>query len=227
MIGFLVFNVVFNIDSVIAWRTVHLFMPSCSSLLPALFPKFFPSHWLPSHIGQTFIKTMNRRTRGNCSFRQTPSSILGKNIGRAVDRTSDLLCSSSMPYRLNYTGLAWSDYAERPRLKEKLRPANKVFPSERVFFYLPWIISQALLYPFPKRQILDFSKLRGFADGNFKFDENVRMFSQRVENTVGKVEIAHYEQFLLFPKCFPKTCTADTLKPGLVWNGFYIKKVRL
>ena len=27
-------------------------------------------------------------------------------------------------------------------------------------------------YPFPKRQILDSSKLKEFADDNFKFDEN-------------------------------------------------------
>ena len=33
---------------------------------------------------------------------------------------------------------------------------------------------------------------------------------KRVENTVGKGEIARYEQFLLFPQCFQKTCTADT-----------------
>ena len=38
------------------------------------------------------------------------------------------------------------------------------------------------------------------------------------ENTVGKGEIAHYEQFLHFPQCFQKTCTADTRKPGLVWE---------
>ena len=31
-----------------------------------------------------------------------------------------------------------------------------------------------------------------------------------VENTLGKGEIARYEQFLLFPQCFQKTCTADT-----------------
>ena len=30
------------------------------------------------------------------------------------------------------------------------------------------------------------------------------------ENTVGKVEIASYEQFLFFQQCFQKTCTADT-----------------
>ena len=29
------------------------------------------------------------------------------------------------------------------------------------------------------------------------------------ENTVGKAEIARYKQFLLFPQCFQKTCTAD------------------
>ena len=62
----------------------------------------------------------------------------------------------------------------------------------------------------PKRQILDSSKLKAFADDNLKFHENSRKFSKRVENTVGKGEIARYEQFLLFLQCFQKTCTADT-----------------
>ena len=44
------------------------------------------------------------------------------------------------------------------------------------------------------------------------------MFSRRVEKTVGKGEIACYEQFLLFIQCFQKTYTTDTLKPGLVWE---------
>ena len=52
--------------------------------------------------------------------------------------------------------------------------------------------------------ILDWSKLKQSADINFKFDENSRKFSKRVENTVGKGEIARYEQFLLFPQCFQK-----------------------
>ena len=39
-----------------------------------------------------------------------------------------------------------------------------------------------------------------------------------VENTVGKGEIASFEQFLLYPQCFQKTCTADLYKPGLVWE---------
>ena len=59
--------------------------------------------------------------------------------------------------------------------------------------------------PFPKRQILDSSKLKGFADDNFKFDANGRKVVKRVEKTVGKEEIARSEQFLLFPQCFHKT----------------------
>ena len=43
------------------------------------------------------------------------------------------------------------------------------------------------------------SKLKEFADDNSKFDENGKKLSKRVENTVGKGEIARYEQFLLFP----------------------------
>ena len=62
-----------------------------------------------------------------------------------------------------------------------------------------------------KRQTLDFSKLKEFADDNFKFDENGRKFSKCVENNVRKGEIARDEQFLLFfPRCFQKTCSADT-----------------
>ena len=30
------------------------------------------------------------------------------------------------------------------------------------------------------------------------------------ENTVGRGEIARYQQFLLFPQSFQNTCTADT-----------------
>ena len=46
--------------------------------------------------------------------------------------------------------------------------------------------------PFPELQILDTSKLKEFADDNFKFDENVRKLSKWVENTVGNREISPY-----------------------------------
>ena len=64
--------------------------------------------------------------------------------------------------------------------------------------------------PITRRQILDSSELKDFAVDNFKFDENGRKLSKPVENTVGKGEIALYEQcneqFLLFPQCFQKAC---------------------
>ena len=63
-------------------------------------------------------------------------------------------------------------------------------------------LQQNKLNPFPNNKILDSSKLKEFADGNFKFDENGRKFFKRVENTVGKGAIARYEQFLLFSQCF-------------------------
>ena len=66
------------------------------------------------------------------------------------------------------------------------------------------------------RQILDSSKLKEFADDNFKFDENGRKLSKRVENTVGKGEIARYEQFLLFPQCFQKACFPGASKGVIV-----------
>ena len=48
--------------------------------------------------------------------------------------------------------------------------------------------------------------LKEFAEDNFKLYENGRKFSKMVENSVGKGEIARYEQFLLFPQCFQKHC---------------------
>ena len=68
-----------------------------------------------------------------------------------------------------------------------------------------------MINTFPNDNFLDSSKMKEFADDNFKFDENGRKLSKLVENTVGKGEIAHYEQFFLFPQCFlQKTCTRDT-----------------
>ena len=60
--------------------------------------------------------------------------------------------------------------------------------------------------------------MKEFTYENSKFDENGRKFFKLVENTVGKGEIARYEQFLLFPLCFLKTCTSDTKKQGLDWE---------
>ena len=75
-----------------------------------------------------------------------------------------------------------------------------------------------LLNPLSDDKILDSSKLKEFADDNFKFDENGRKLSKRVENTVGKGEIARCEQFLLFPQCFRKACFPGASKGVIVWE---------
>ena len=68
---------------------------------------------------------------------------------------------------------------------------------------------------------IDSSKLKELADDNFKFHENGTKLSKRVENTVGKGEIAHYEQFL-FPQCFQKACFRGASKGVIVWK--WVKK---
>ena len=68
--------------------------------------------------------------------------------------------------------------------------------------------------------------LKEFADDKFYFYENGRKFFKWVKNTLGKAEIARNEQFLLFPQCFQKTCTAGTFYPGLVWEGV-ITRIRI
>ena len=79
--------------------------------------------------------------------------------------------------------------------------------------------------PITRRKILDSSKLKKFADDNFKFHENGRKLSKRVENTLGKGEIARYEQFLLFPQCFQKTCFPGASKVVIVWE--WVKDIGL
>ena len=61
-------------------------------------------------------------------------------------------------------------------------------------------------------------QLKEFADDNFKFDENEKNLSRQVENTVGKGETAHYEQFLLFPQCFQKVCFPEASKGVILWE---------
>ena len=66
---------------------------------------------------------------------------------------------------------------------------------------LVWLTLVISVKSLPDDKILDRSNFKQSADNNFKFDENSRKSSKQVENTVGKGEIARYEQFLLFPQC--------------------------
>ena len=50
----------------------------------------------------------------------------------------------------------------------------------------------------------------------------ISKLSKQVENTVGKGEIARYEQCLLFPQCFKKACFPRASKGVIVWE--WVKK---
>ena len=58
--------------------------------------------------------------------------------------------------------------------------------------------------------------MKDFADDNFEFDESGRKLSKQIENTVGKGEIAHYKQFLVFLQCFQKACFPGASKSVIV-----------
>ena len=66
--------------------------------------------------------------------------------------------------------------------------------------------------------------MKEFADDDFKIDKKGRKLSKQVENTVGKREIARYEQFLLFPQCFQKACFPEASKGVIVWE--WVKKMQ-
>ena len=73
-----------------------------------------------------------------------------------------------------------------------------------------------MVNPLPDGKILDWSILKQSADDNFEFDVNSKNFSKLLENTVGKGEIARYEQFLHFPQSFQKACFPGASKVVIV-----------
>ena len=77
---------------------------------------------------------------------------------------------------------------------------------------------QIVIKPLPDDKILDWFKSKQTADDNFKFDENSRKFCKQVENSVGKGEIACYEQFLHFRQCFHKACFLEASNGVIVWE---------
>ena len=65
--------------------------------------------------------------------------------------------------------------------------------------------------------ILDWSKLKAFADEKMHLNQKVKFGLARIENIVGKRDSAGYQHFLLFPQCFQKTSFSGSLKVGIVW----------
>ena len=82
---------------------------------------------------------------------------------------------------------------------------------EKTTFATLNFVIRKCLSPFPKQQILDFSKLKEFEDDNFNFDLTLSQTSpgfyvsalRVLEKTLWEKEkLARNEQFLLFPHCF-------------------------
>ena len=68
-----------------------------------------------------------------------------------------------------------------------------------------------------KRQILHHSKLKEFADDNFKLDDNGRKSSKRVENTVGKRRNC---SFSFSHSVFKRLVLQSRKNQGLFGKGF-------
>ena len=59
-----------------------------------------------------------------------------------------------------------------------------------------------LVNSLPNNKFLEWFKLKAFADNKINMAEKLKFLLGRLENIVGKVENACYQQFLLFPQCF-------------------------
>ena len=62
----------------------------------------------------------------------------------------------------------------------------------------------AVINSLPNNKILDWSKLKAFADNKINLTKKSKFVLGRVENIVGKGENAGYQHFLLFSPCFQK-----------------------
>ena len=74
-----------------------------------------------------------------------------------------------------------------------------------------------LINSLPNDKILDWSKLKAFVDDNSNVSRKLKLALGKVENIVGKGENAGYQHFLLFPQCFQKSYTPESLKVEIVW----------
>ena len=60
------------------------------------------------------------------------------------------------------------------------------------------------------------TKLKAFADDKLNIAKTTISLYDGLENTVGKGENAGYQHYLLFPQCFPKPTSLESLKIRIV-----------
>ena len=73
------------------------------------------------------------------------------------------------------------------------------------------------VHSLPNEKILDWSKLKAFADDKLNLTEKLIFVLGKVEKIVRKGENAGYQHFLLFPLCFQKASCTGLLKVRIVW----------
>ena len=78
------------------------------------------------------------------------------------------------------------------------------------------LIYLTMLNSLPNDKILDWSKLKAFADDKLNATEKLKFVLGWIENIVGKGENAGFQHFLLFPQCFQKASFFGWLKVGIV-----------
>ena len=78
------------------------------------------------------------------------------------------------------------------------------------------------LYPFPKRQILDFSTLKELADNNFKFDENGRKSIPMGRKHCGKMRNCSLRAITPFPTVLSKDLYCRHVKTRACLGKGYI-----
>ena len=86
-------------------------------------------------------------------------------------------------------------------------------PRKRAGRHEKWAGRKCIVKSLPNNKILDWSKFKAFADDKFNVVRIMISVSDRVENIVGKGEIAGCQHFLLFPNYFQK----DIIEQNLVY----------
>ena len=98
----------------------------------------------------------------------------------------------------------------------KLSPTYPWISEKNPSFHMPvhnvsrpnralWRLNQ-ILNPLPDDKFQTLPNWKSLQTTISNFTKMKKKLSKQVENTVGKGEIAHYKQFLLFPQCFQKDC---------------------
>ena len=74
------------------------------------------------------------------------------------------------------------------------------------------VVSFKVFNSLPNNKILDWSKLKTFADKKINVTEKLKFVLDRVKNIVGKGENVGYQHFLLFLQCFQKAILYRVVK---------------